>query len=311
MNRAIVFPGQGSQVVGMGKELAEAFASARLVFQEVDDTLGQNLSQLMFSGPQEELMLTENAQPAIMASSIAVLSVLQKEMDFKPEVFASFFAGHSLGEYTALYAARVLSLADTARLLKLRGQAMQKAVPQGVGAMAALLGIAMERVKDVVDGAGGDCVIANDNSPEQIVISGKKEAVEKAVEAAKAVGAKRAVMLAVSAPFHSPLMQPAAQAMQEALAKTKMNAPTRPIVTNVTADAVHEPNALRRLLVEQICAPVRWRESVQYLARHGVTYALELGTGNVLSGLIKRTERGIETHSISGPKDMELFEKAS
>jgi len=313
MKRAILFPGQGSQVVGMGKQLAEAFASARMVFEEVDHALGQNLSQLIFSGPAEELMLTENAQPAIMASSIAVLTALEKEMGFRPAVFARFFAGHSLGEYTALCAARVISLADTARLLKLRGQAMQKAVPQGEGAMAALLGLALDKVKTVVAEAGsnGACVIANDNSPEQIVISGKKEAVEQVVEAAKAAGAKRAMMLAVSAPFHSPLMQPAAFAMEQALANVEMNTPTQPIVANVTATAVHVPEDIRKLLVDQVCAVVRWRESMQYLVKEGVTYAVELGTGTVLSGLMKRTEPGIETFAVATPADMEKFEKVN
>ncbi len=313
MKRAIVFPGQGSQQVGMGRALADAFESARLVFQEVDDTLGQKLSKIMFEGPEEELVLTENAQPAIMANSIAILRVLEREGKLKLENYASYFAGHSLGEYTALCAARSLTLADTARLLKLRGQAMQKAVPEGEGAMAALLGYGFDKTTAIINSVSryGVCAIANDNSPEQVVISGTKKLVAQAVEMAKADGASKAVMLQVSAPFHCLLMQPAATVMKDALLNAAIKLPIRPIIANVTATAVTDPVEIKTLLVQQVSGMVRWRESVQYMAKQGVVYALELGTGKVLSGLIRRTEPTISTASVSIPKDIEEFQSAN
>jgi len=312
MKRAIIFPGQGSQVVGMGKALAGAFASARLVFEEVDDALGQKLSAIMFGGPEEELTRTENAQPAIMACSMAVFRTLEKEAGWKPASSASYFAGHSLGEYTALCAAGALALADTARLLKLRGQAMQKAVPEGKGAMAALLGFSAEKAQAVIEEMHcGICAVANDNSPEQVVVSGEKDAVQKVADAALKAGAKKAVMLQVSAPFHCPLMQPAADAMREALAKTAIQVPSLPIIANVTASGVHQPEEIRKLLVAQVCGMVRWRESVQYMAKQGVTFALELGAGKVLSGLVKRIEPSIATQAVGLPADIEAFERAA
>jgi len=313
MKRAIVFPGQGSQVLGMGKDLAAAFLPARLVFEEVDEALGVRLSRIMFEGPEAELTLTENAQPAIMASSMALLRTLEKETGFNLGAYGGYVAGHSLGEYTALCAAGALTLADTARLLKLRGQAMQKAVPVGAGAMAAILGLELEQVRQVVtDAAGvGICAIANDNSPGQVVISGAADAVQKAGELAKEKGAKRVVMLPVSAPFHSPLMEPAARVMEQALASTIMNTPALPLVANVTASAVHDVARIRALLVEQVTGVVRWRESVQYLAAQGVTFVLEIGVGKVLSGLIKRTEKDIEATCIASAQDIEQFAKST
>jgi [acyl-carrier-protein] S-malonyltransferase len=310
MKRAVVFPGQGSQIVGMGKELSLAFPSARLVFEEVDDALGQKLSHIMFEGSEADLTLTENAQPAIMASSIALLRVLE-EAGFRLPSYAAYVAGHSLGEYTALAAAGTFSLSDTARLLKLRGQAMQKAVPQGEGAMAAILGLEFPQVEEVVEAASkeGICAIANDNSPGQIVISGETDAVNKAAELAKEKGAKRALLLAVSAPFHSPLMEPAAKAMQTALANTSMKVPTIPLIANVTASATHDPGTIRGLLVEQVTGMVRWRESVHYMAAQDVIYALEIGVGKVLTGLIKRTEKSIEATCIATPQDIDAFVK--
>lgn len=309
---ALVFPGQGSQAVGMGKELAESFAVAREVFQEVDDALSQKLSILMFEGPADELTLTENAQPAIMAASIAALRVLEKETGFDIHT-ASFVAGHSLGEYSALAAARAISLADTARLLKLRGQAMQRAVPKGEGAMAALLGADLEQAAEIAkEAAQGDvCTVANDNAQGQVVISGARVAVERAAEIAKTKGIKKAVMLPVSAPFHCPLMQPAADAMRDALAKATVNAPIVPVVANVTAEAVSDPQRIRDLLVEQVCAVVRWRESVHYLKAQGIERAIELGAGKVLSGLIKRIEPDMATANVGVPADVDSFAAAA
>lgn len=309
MKRAIVFPGQGSQVVGMGRELATEFSLARQVFDEVDEALSQKLSRIMFEGPEEELTLTENAQPAIMASSIALLKVLEKEAGFNPAAYGAYFAGHSLGEYTALAAAGSLSLADTARLLKLRGQAMQKAVPLGEGAMAAILGLEFEQVQVVVATASsaGVCVIANDNSPGQIVISGTVAAVNKAAEIAKEKGAKRAVMLPVSAPFHSPLMKPAAEAMEAALKAVKMSNPSLPLVANVTAQSVTDADTIRKLLVEQVCGMVRWRESIQYMAAQGVTSVLEIGVGKVLTGLVKRIDKNLTGNCVASAEDIRTF----
>ena len=311
MKKVIVFPGQGSQVVGMGKDLAATFTEAKHVFQEVDDALGQKLSHIIFEGPESDLTLTENAQPSIMASSIALLRVLEKQAGFNLASYGAYVAGHSLGEYTALCAAGAFSLSDTAKLLKLRGRAMQKAVPAGIGAMAAILGLEFEDLERVVAAAAseGVCVIANDNSPGQIVISGENAAVNRACEIAKEKGAKRAVMLAVSAPFHSPLMEPAARAMEAALSTTSMQVPALPLIANVTASAVHDPALIRGLLVDQVTGMVRWRESVQYMNTQGVTFALEIGVGKVLSGLIKRTEKTIEATCIASAQDIEAFAK--
>lgn len=314
MKTAYVFPGQGSQAVGMGRELALAFASAKEVFAEVDDALNQKLSQIMFEGHEADLTLTENAQPAIMANSIAVLRVMQKEMGFDIGVKAEFVAGHSLGEYSALCAAGSFSLADTARLLKLRGQAMQRAVPVGKGAMAAVLGLDLDVVEALVKeaGANGDVIsVANDNSPGQVVISGAAEAIEKASALAKEKGAKRALLLPVSAPFHCPLMQPAADAMQKALAGAQMNNPCVPLVANVTASQVQDRELIRELLVQQVCGRVRWRESVSYMFGQGVTKLVELGAGKVLTGLAKRIEKDMDAVCLNSPQDLEAAAKAA
>ncbi|MBK8160214.1 MAG: ACP S-malonyltransferase [Rhodospirillaceae bacterium] len=309
MMRAFVFPGQGSQAVGMGKALAEAFTSARLVFEEVDEALVQKLSKLMFEGPESDLTLTENAQPALMAVSIAVLRVLETEGNFRLADKAGFVAGHSLGEYSALAAAGAFTLADTARLLKLRGQAMQKAVPVGEGAMAALLNFDLERAQKVAAQAAEEtklvCAIANDNDPSQVVVSGALAAVERAGVLALEAGAKRSVMLPVSAPFHCPLMQPAADAMAEALGKTNIMMPVVPVIANVTAQPVSDPTTIAKLLVEQVTATVRWRESVQTLKTLGVSRIFELGAGKVLSGLVKRIDKEIESQSVGQPADID------
>jgi [acyl-carrier-protein] S-malonyltransferase len=307
--RAFVFPGQGSQAVGMGKALAEAFGPARLVFEEIDDALGQKLSKLMFEGPEGDLTLTENAQPALMAVSLAVLRVLETEGKFRLADKASYVAGHSLGEYSALAAAGAFTLADTARLLKLRGQAMQKAVPVGEGAMAALLNFDLERAQKVAAQAAAEtnlvCAVANDNDPSQVVISGAKAAVERGGALALEAGAKRSVMLPVSAPFHCPLMQPAADAMAEALAKTDIRMPVVPVIANVTAQPVSDPAAIRKLLVDQVTGTVRWRESVQTLKSLNVSHVFELGAGKVLSGLVKRIDKEIDSLSVGQPADIE------
>lgn len=312
MKIAYIFPGQGSQSVGMGKELAAAFASAREVFEEVDEALGQKLSRLMFEGPEPELTLTENAQPAIMAASIAVLRVLEKETGLDLGKTASFVAGHSLGEYSALAAARTLTLADTARLLRLRGQAMQQAAPAGQGAMAAVLGLELDQVTEVAaEAAQGEiCQVANDNAPGQVVLSGHAQAVDRAIEIAKAKGAKRAILLNVSAPFHSALMEPAAGVMQQALATTPLRPPVVPLVANVTAASTFDPEMIRMLLVKQVTGMVRWRESVSYMKEQGVTRMVELGNGKVLSGLVKRIEPDVEAQSVGLPSDIETFAKA-
>lgn len=310
MKRAFVFPGQGSQAVGMGKELAEAFPVAAQVFEEVDDALGQNLTKLMYEGPIEDLTLTENTQPALMATSVAVARVLEQEGGKKLSEMADFVAGHSLGEYSALTAAGSLQLADTARLLKKRGQAMQKAVPVGVGAMAALLGMDIEPAEELVAGTGeGDsiCVIANDNAVGQVVISGHKEAVEQAIENAKEQGVRKAMMLPVSAPFHCPLMQPAADAMEEALADVAIAPPVAPLVANVTAEQVSDPETIRRLLVEQVTGRVRWRESVLYMGEQEVENLVELGTGKVLTAMVRRINKAMSGSAVQGPADIEAF----
>jgi malonyl CoA-acyl carrier protein transacylase len=311
MTRAFVFPGQGSQAVGMGRELAEAFEVARLTFEEVDDALNQRLSRLMFEGPDADLTLTENAQPALMAVSVAVMRVLKDQGGLDLAKHAAFVAGHSLGEYSALCAAGAFSLADTARLLKLRGQAMQKAVPVGKGAMAALLGAELEQAQSIAtDAAQGDvCTVANDNSSGQVVISGHAEAIDRAIMLAAERGLKRSVRLPVSAPFHCPLMQPAADAMAEALANVTINPPVVPVVANVTASAVSDPNVIRRLLVDQVTGMVRWRESVLYMKEQGVDTLVELGSGKVLSGLAKRIDKELAGTSVQGPADVESFLK--
>jgi len=313
MNRAFVFPGQGSQTIGMGRALADAFASARDVFGEVDEALKQNLSKLMWDGPDSDLTLTENAQPAIMAASYAVMAVLARECGLDLARHARFVAGHSLGEYTALAAAGAFTLSDAARLLKTRGRAMQDAVPVGEGAMSALLGaeieLAEEAAKEAAAETNGVCVVANDNSPGQVVISGTKAAVERAGEIAKAKGAKRAMMLNVSAPFHSPLMQPAADVMREALAAVTIRPPAVPLIANVTADQTAEPETIRRLLVEQVTGRVRWRQSVLRLRELGVEMTVEAGGHKVLSGMTKRIDKELQIVTLDTPADIEAFAK--
>lgn len=304
MSRAFVFPGQGAQTVGMGRALAERWPEARAVFDEVDEALGQKLSALIWEGDIETLTLTENAQPALMATSIAALRALEAEgMGIAT---ASFVAGHSLGEYSALCAAGALTLADTARLLRTRGQAMQAAVPVGVGAMAALLGLDYAQASEVAAEAaqGQVCQAANDNDPAQVVVSGHRAAVERALEIAKARGAKRAILLPVSAPFHCALMQPAAAVMAEALAAVTVSAPMVPVVVNVRAEAVTEPDRIRDLLVAQITGAVRWRESVEWMTRAGVTSFWEIGAGKALSGMIRRIAKDAETRAIGLPDDV-------
>ena len=306
MSVAFTFPGQGSQTVGMGKAFAETFVAARAVFAEVDDALSQKLSTLMFEGPEDQLTLTANAQPALMAVSLAILRVLEAEAGITPAKNARFVAGHSLGEYSALAAAGSLTVADTARLLRIRGNAMQAAVAPGVGAMAALLGLDFDAAAAVAQEAsqGEICQAANDNGGGQVVVSGSKAAVERAVELAKTKGAKRAVMLSVSAPFHCALMKPAADAMAEALSKVKISAPVVPLVGNVTAAAGSDPEAIRHNLVTQVTGTVRWRESVAYMAAQGVTKFVEIGSGKVLTGLVKRIAAEAEGVSVSQPDDV-------
>ena len=312
MTLAFVFPGQGSQAVGMGREIYEASPIARAVFEEVDDVLSQKLSLLIFEGSQDELTLTQNAQPALMAVSIALMRVLEKEAGLDLTQKAQFLAGHSLGEYTALCAAGALSLADTARLLRIRGQAMQEAVPVGQGAMAALLGLDLEVVDRICSEASMDqsfCVIANDNSPGQVVISGHKSAIERALSLASEQGAKRSVMLAVSAPFHSPLMKPAAEAMEKALHKVKIMTPRVPIIANMTAKPYGTEDRVIPLLVDQITGRVRWRESVLEMAQSGVHTFVEVGAGRVLVGLNKRISSEITGKVINTPDDINDFLK--
>jgi len=303
---AFVFPGQGSQAVGMGKTLAANFAAARQVFEEVDHAIGIKLSGIIFEGPADTLTLTENAQPALMAVSLAVLRVLEGEAGIVVARDAQFVAGHSLGEYSALAAAGAFTIADAARLLRLRGQAMQKAVPVGVGAMAALIGLEFDAASAVATEAarGEVCQAANDNGAGQVVVSGSKAAVERAVEIAKAKGAKRAMLLPVSAPFHCILMQPAADAMAEALAKVSVRPPAVPLVANVLAKAIVDPAEIVRSLIAQVTGTVRWRESVVYMAGAGVTNFYEIGAGKVLSGLIKRLAQGAVVTAIGSPEDV-------
>ncbi|HEX7775610.1 MAG TPA: ACP S-malonyltransferase [Parvibaculum sp.] len=311
MSRAFICPGQGSQAVGMGRDLAGSFAAAREVFEEVDEALGQKLSKLMWEGPQEDLTLTENAQPAIMAVSLAVARTLEKEGGFKLADKAAFVAGHSLGEYSALAAAGTFTLADTARLLKRRGQAMQRAVPVGLGAMAVLLGLEFDAASEIAKEAaqGEVCEAANDNGGGQVVVSGAKAAVERAIEIAKTKGAKRSMLLPVSAPFHCALMQPAADEMAEALAEVDLKTPSVALVANVTASRVADPATIRDLLVKQVTGMVRWRESVLYMEEQGVASFIEVGAGKALAGMVKRIAKEPELASVGAPADVEAILK--
>ncbi len=311
MAQALIFPGQGSQAVGMGKALAETFPAAREVFQEIDDALGQRLSRIMWEGPAEDLTLTSNTQPALMAHSIAALRVLEKEAGLDIEN-CMFVAGHSLGEYAALCAARALTLAETARLLRIRGNAMQAAVKPGIGAMAALLGIDIEKTEKAIAETPGEgvCEIANDNAPGQVVISGAKARVEAVCETAKKHGAKMAKLLPVSAPFHCSLMAPAAKMMESALEKAVLFGPRIPVVANVTAKEVSTPAEIRRLLVQQVTGRVRWTESVAFMAERGVDRFVEVGSGKVLAGLVKRIAKEAAILSVGEPADVDAYAKA-
>ena len=312
MKRAFVFPGQGSQAPGMGRDLAEAFAPARLLFEEVDDALSQHLSRLMFEGPESELTLTENAQPALLAASLAVIRVLQAEAGFDVAGQVAYVAGHSLGEYAAHAAAGTFSVGDAVRLVKRRGQAMQKAVPVGEGAMAALLGLDIEAAREVAGGTAGFgiCVVANDNCPGQIVVSGHAAAVERAVALAAERGARRSIMLPVSAPFHCPLMAPAAEVMEEALGEVELQAPSVPVVANVTAAPVLDPTEIKELLVEQVIRMVRWRETVLLFKENEVEEVVEIGAGRVLAGLVKRIDRALPAISVGNAAETEALMKA-
>jgi [acyl-carrier-protein] S-malonyltransferase len=311
MARAFVFPGQGSQAVGMGRDLAASFPTAKRVFEEIDDALNLRLSKLMFEGPESELTLTANAQPALMAVSVATLRVLEADAGVDLAKAAKFVAGHSLGEYSALAAAGAFGLADAAKLLRQRGEAMQKAVPVGEGAMAALLGLDLPAAQEVAKEAaqGEVCSAANDNAPGQVVVSGAKAAVERALEIAKTKGARRAVLLPVSAPFHCALMQPAADVMRDALGRVKLAPPRVPLIANVTAKAENDPETIRNLLVQQVTAMVRWRESVLYMKEQGVSTLVEIGAGKVLTGLAKRIDPEVSGVAINTPADIESFAK--
>jgi [acyl-carrier-protein] S-malonyltransferase len=311
MTRALMFPGQGSQSVGMGRDLAERFAAAREVFDEIDEALGQKLSRIIFEGPENDLILTENAQPALMAVSLAVLRVLEREGGFDLARACAFVAGHSLGEYSALAAARAFSIADAARLLKRRGQAMQRAVPVGAGAMAALLGLELDDAREIAAAAaqGEVCSAANDNAAGQVVVSGDKVAVDRAMALAAERGARRSILLPVSAPFHCALMAPAAAVMKEALAAVAIVPPVVPLIANVTAAPVSDPAAIRAHLVEQVTGLVRWRESVLAMKALGVDSLVEIGAGKVLAGLTKRIDREMSAVSIQGPADIDAFLK--
>jgi len=313
MTRAFLFPGQGSQKVGMGKELADAFSAARHVFQEVDDALSQKLSKLMWEGPEADLTLTENAQPAIMALSLAIVQVLEKDMGLDVAKHAYLVAGHSLGEYSALCAAGGFSLADAARLLKIRGQAMQSAVPVGEGGMTALIGADIEQAEAVAQeaaGAGGVCVVANDNAPGQVVISGTMDALARAGDIAKAKGIKRAMPLAVSAPFHSPLMEPAAERMAEELSSIVIRPLAVPVLANVNAKEASNPDHVRQLLVEQVTSRVRWRESMLALRGLTVDTTVEFGGNKVLTGMVKRIDKDLANITLDSPADLEAFGKS-
>lgn len=305
MTRAFVFPGQGAQTIGMGRDLAEAYPAARAVFEEVDTALGEALSDVIWTGDADTLTLTRNAQPALMATSIAALRALEAE-GITVADHAAYVAGHSLGEYSALVAAGALTLSDAARLLRIRGEAMQSAVPVGVGAMAALLGLGFEDAKSVAEAAaqGQVCQAANDNDPSQVVVSGHREAVERALDIAKAKGAKRAVLLPVSAPFHCDLMEPAARAMAQALDTVDIARPGVPILANVTAQPVEDTDVIRSLLVDQVTGSVRWRESVAAMAGLGVTEIWEIGAGKALCGMIRRIDKSIGTRAIGSPADV-------
>ncbi len=311
MNRAFVFPGQASQAVGMGAELAAAYPAAREVFEEVDDALAQRLSKLMFEGPEDELMLTENAQPAIVAVSLAVVRVLERDGGIRLPEKGRFVAGHSMGEYSALGATGAFSVVDAVRLVKRRGQAMQRAVPVGEGAMAALIGLDLDSAREVAEAAAEDevCAPANDNAPGQVVLSGHRAAVERAVEIAAQRGARRAIMLPVSAPFHCSLMAPAAEVMAEALTEVAMPPPSLALVANVTAAAVEDPESIRGFLVQQVTAMVRWRESVLCMIEDGVETLVELGTGKILSGLIRRIDRDLQVANAGTPEEIEALGK--
>jgi [acyl-carrier-protein] S-malonyltransferase len=311
MKRAFVFPGQGSQQPGMGRDLAEAFAPARLLLEEVDDALSQHLSRLMFEGPESDLTLTENAQPALLAASLAVIRVLEAETGFDIAEHVAYVAGHSLGEYSAHAAAGTFSVPEAARLVKRRGQAMQKAVPVGEGAMAALLGLDIDAAREVAAGTAGYgiCVVANDNCPGQIVVSGHTGAVERAVALAAERGARRSIMLPVSAPFHCPLMAPAAEIMEEALGEVSLIAPRVPVVANVTAAPTSDPDEIRELLVEQVIRMVRWRETVLLFKEHQVEEIVEIGAGRVLAGLVKRIDRELLTLSVGTAAETEALMK--
>jgi [acyl-carrier-protein] S-malonyltransferase len=310
----MLFPGQGSQTLGMGRSLAEGFAAARRLYDEVDDALGQRLSGLMFDGPECTLTLTENAQPALLAASLAVLRVLQAEGGFVLSRHVAYVAGHSLGEYSALAAAGALPVGDAARLLRRRGQAMQRAVPTGRGAMAALIGLDVETARQVaaeasrpVGGAAQICAVANDNAPGQVVVSGDRDAVERAIAIARAYGGRRSVVLPVSAPFHSPLMAPAAAEMREALEAIDLRPPLVPLVANVSAEPICEPGEIRRLLVEQVTAMVRWRESMLFLAGNGVEEVVETGAGRVLAGLSRRIVPELRARSVGTAAEVDAF----
>ncbi|GBF25312.1 malonyl CoA-acyl carrier protein transacylase [bacterium MnTg02] len=307
MSIAFTFPGQGSQSIGMGAELASTFPSAREVFDEVDDALDQKLSHIMWEGEQDMLTLTENAQPALLAVSMAVIRVLDREKGFDFNEKVRYVAGHSLGEYSALAAAGALTISDAARLLRTRGRAMQAAVPVGEGAMAALLGLDLADAKKAAGEAaqGEVCQAANDNAPGQVVLSGTKSAIERAIELAQSFGARRAILLPVSAPFHSALMQPAAEVMVAALREVDIRPPTVPLVANVLASEINDPNEIRQCLVEQVTGLVRWRESINYLAGKGVTSVFEIGAGRVLTGLARRIERSLNTVSVETPADVD------
>ncbi len=311
MKRAFVFPGQGSQQPGMGRDLAEAFTPARLLFQEVDDALSQNLSRLMFEGAEGDLTLTENAQPALLAASLAVIRVLEAEGGFDIAEQVAYVAGHSLGEYSAHAAAGTVSVADAVRLVKRRGQAMQKAVPVGEGAMAALLGLDIEAAREIAAGTTGHgvCVVANDNCPGQIVVSGHRAAVERAVELAAERGARRSIMLPVSAPFHCPLMAPAAEVMEGALAEILLQPPRVPVVANVTAAPTSDPKEIRELLVEQVIRMVRWRETVLLFKEREVEEIVEIGAGRILAGLVKRIDRELPASSVGTAAEVEALMK--
>lgn len=304
MSRAFLFPGQGAQTIGMGRALADTYPAAKAVFDEVDDALNEKLSAVIWEGAQDDLTLTQNAQPALMATSLAVMRALEAEgVDIAS---AAYVAGHSLGEYSALAAAGALSLADTARLLRIRGAAMQRAVPVGEGAMAAILGLDLAAVRDVAAEAamGEICQAANDNDPAQVVVSGDADAVQRAVDLAKERGAKRAMLLPVSAPFHCALMEPAARTMAEALGQVEIARPAVPVVANVRAEATSDPTTIRSLLVEQVTGVVRWRESVEFMARKGVTETYEVGAGKALSGMVRRINRDMAVTAVGTPEEV-------